>query len=151
MKHFGINYAKDAGLITAMKNRQRKPLVFISGPYSVYTSFLSKYTERGEAAKEANTHKAIYIANDVLRQGGIPFVPHLTHFWDKKTPKDWQDWIIYDSYWLSVCDCVVRIDGESRGADAECALAQEMGILIITEEEVVNGFDFSCVLKKDAV
>jgi hypothetical protein len=33
---------------------------------------------------------------------------------------------------LTMCDAVLRIPGESRGADAECALAREMGMTIYT-------------------
>lgn len=33
---------------------------------------------------------------------------------------------------LGMCDAVLRIPGESRGADAECALAREMGMTIYT-------------------
>ena len=93
--------------------------------------------------KTANTNIAMGFATLVMRQGGIPFIPHLTHFWHLQHPRDWEEWLVYDSYWLAHCDCLVRIEGESRGADAECTLAQEMGLRIITEEEVINGFDFT--------
>lgn len=33
---------------------------------------------------------------------------------------------------LGMCDAVLRIPGESKGADAECALAREMGMTIYT-------------------
>jgi hypothetical protein len=36
---------------------------------------------------------------------------------------------------LSMCDAVLRIPGDSRGADAECALAREMGMRIYTSVE----------------
>jgi hypothetical protein len=29
--------------------------------------------------------------------------------------------------WLAVCDCVLRLPGESKGADAEVKFAQEIG------------------------
>lgn len=139
---FGINYAKDA-IVTKIRNRPQKPLVFISGPYSVYKSRLHNFKETGKHAETANTNIAMGFATLVMRQGGIPFIPHLTHFWHLQHPRDWEEWLVYDSYWLAHCDCLVRIEGESRGADAECTLAQEMGLRIITEEEVINGFDFT--------
>ena len=36
---------------------------------------------------------------------------------------------------LGMCDAVLRIPGESRGADAECALAKEMWMTIYTDVE----------------
>jgi len=30
--------------------------------------------------------------------------------------------------WITVCDCVLRLEGESPGADAEVVLAKKKGI-----------------------
>lgn len=63
-------------------------------------------------------------------------MPHLTHYWDAHTPKEWSEWLVYDSYWLERCSYVVRMAGESKGADAECALATSLGIPVIKEESL---------------
>lgn len=110
-------------ILLKMKQKQQKPLVFISGPYS-------------NGNKLVNVIHAMEAAEKVLRQGGIPFLPHLTHFWDVYKEKDWSDWLVYDSYWLECCSYVVRIPGESTGADAECALATSLGIPVIKEESL---------------
>ena len=34
-----------------------------------------------------NTHKAFHCANEILRLGGIPIIPHLTLLWHFKSEK----------------------------------------------------------------
>ena len=41
---------------------------------------------------------------------------------------DYDFWLAYDMEWLKVCDCVLRLDGESPGADKEDELAKKLGI-----------------------
>jgi hypothetical protein len=60
--------------------------------------------------------------------GFIPFIPHLSHFWDKICPRSYQFWCDYGLEWLAVCQAVLRLPGESPGADRECEWAQELGI-----------------------
>ncbi len=43
-------------------------------------------------------------------------------------PRPYQDWIDLDLEWVKSCDCLLRLDGESKGADMEVALAESLGI-----------------------
>lgn len=90
---------------------------------SVYLA--SAYT-KGDVAQ--NINKAICIA-DILAEGGFaPYIPTLTHFWHLVSPHPWEFWIDYDAELLPMFDCVLRIPGESVGADREVMQAIELGI-----------------------
>lgn len=60
--------------------------------------------------------------------GHTVFIPHLTHFWDKQHPHSWEFWMEQDFEWLKTCDAVLRLPGESKGADMEVELAEKLGI-----------------------
>jgi len=108
----------------------RKPKVYITAPYT--------------ADPEAWVPRTIKMANIILRKGGTPFIPHLTHYWKKQSPKDWEEWIVYDSEWLSVCDCVVcmGMNTPSRGRDIELQQARTLKKPIFSEHKV-RGKKFS--------
>lgn len=89
--------------------------VFISGPYTI-------------GDKEENTINAILAGEEVIKLGHTPFVPHLCHFWDKKFPHDYQYWIDFDLSWLEECDALIRLPGESSGADNEVKKALSLNI-----------------------
>ena len=89
--------------------------VYVAGPYS-----------SGDV--DENVRTAIRCADAVLESGHTPFLPHLTHFWDQQKPHTYETWLQYDSEWLAVCDALIRIPGESPGADREVAQARNLGI-----------------------
>ncbi len=82
----------------------------------------SAYT-KGDVA--LNVRKAIRAADAVAELGHVPYLPHLTHFWHTISPHPWELWLRLDIEWLDLCDCVLRLKGESKGADLEVAYAQE--------------------------
>lgn len=94
-----------------MKSR----LVYIAGPYT-----------KGDVAQ--NVRNAILAADRLAKAGYVPFIPHLTHFWHLLCPHEWEFWLEQDLHWLEACDCVLRLPGESIGADREVEHAQELGI-----------------------
>jgi hypothetical protein len=92
-----------------------KEKVFISGPYS-----------KGDVA--LNVREAVRAADRVWAAGFTPFVPHLTHLWHLISPHPYPDWLALDLEWLAACDHLVRLPGESAGADGEVARALALGI-----------------------
>ncbi len=52
-----------------------------------------------------------------------PIVPHLSHLWHLVEPHDLDYWYEYDLELLSRCDGLLRLPGESTGADREVAAA----------------------------
>jgi len=72
---------------------------------------------------------AIRIADDLASVGLIPFVPNLYFSWEAQYPRDDQEfWMGQCLQWVSACDCVLRIPGESAGADREVMFASDNGI-----------------------
>jgi len=89
--------------------------IFISSPYTI--------GDTGE-----NVRAQIQAANELMDLGFTPFIPLLSHFQHIVFPRPYQDWIENDLEWLEVCDAVLRLPGESKGADLECERAKELGI-----------------------
>ena len=96
--------------------------VYIAAPYSQGDPVL-------------NTRAAIATADWLLERDFVPFVPHLSMFWHAVSPKPYEEWLAYDNEWLQRCDCVLRLPGESHGADKEVALAESFGIPVFTDKE----------------
>ena len=88
--------------------------VYIASPYTL-----------GDV--EANVAKAIDAATELLDAGFVPYCPLLCHFWHMQRPRPYETWMALDMAWLEVCDCVLRLPGESAGADREVARAAELG------------------------
>lgn len=61
-------------------------------------------------------------------EGFIPFAPLFLHFYDIVHPISYQECMTYCFEWLSDCDYLLRLEGESKGADLEVAKAIELGI-----------------------
>ena len=80
--------------------------VYVAGPMTV-----------GDQVE--NIRRGVAAANRLMELGHSPFVPHLTYFWQLMTPHTWEEWLRLDEDWLLVCDCLVRLSGESPGADRE--------------------------------
>jgi hypothetical protein len=91
--------------------------VYVAGPYT-----------KGDVAE--NVREAIRAGEIILMQGDYPFIPHLTHFWHLLYPHSWNYWMDYDKTWLKQCDAVVRLPGESVGADIEVTEAMKLGLKI---------------------
>jgi len=80
--------------------------VYVSGPYT-----------KGDTA--INTKTAIDVCDKLLELGFAPFCPHLTHFWHIIHPHPWQTWMDYDMEFVKVCQCMLRIPGESKGGESK--------------------------------
>jgi hypothetical protein len=96
--------------------------VYIAGPYT-----------KGDVA--LNVAAAIDAADKLANAGHYPYLPHLTHFWHMLRPRPYREWLKLDAAWIPFCEAVVRLPGESTGADSECAKARLLGIPVMTLEE----------------
>lgn len=99
--------------------------VYIAGPYT-----------NGDPA--LNVRRAITAAEEVVAAGHVPFVPHLDHLWHLVNPHDYEYWLRLDLAWLEACDCVIRLDGDSPGADLELQAATQKGKAIYSLEEFLG-------------
>jgi len=88
--------------------------VYVAGPY--------------QSDPTRNTRAAVLAAVELVEYGFLPFVPHLNMVWDLISPAPADFYLRMDFDWLKVCDAVLRLPGDSPGADAEVKHAQERGI-----------------------
>jgi len=86
--------------------------VFVSGPYT--------------SDPEGNTEKALALATELLDLGFVPFVPHLSHYWNKLYSRDYETWLELDFAWIDACDFLYRMPGDSPGGDREVIYAREL-------------------------
>jgi hypothetical protein len=113
--------------------------VYVAGPYT-------------KPDPCVNTNTAILAGDRLWAYGLIPFVPHLTHFWHTVTLKPYTSWLAYDMEWLKVCDVVLRLPGESSGADKECDEAKSLGIPVFyTMADVVAWAGAACTCAPDHI
>jgi hypothetical protein len=78
-----------------------------------------------------NTHKAVKVCNALREEGYIPFCPHLTMLWHTICPQPYRFWMEYDQAWLSKCDVLLRLPGESSGADEEVDVAMDLNVPVV--------------------
>lgn len=100
--------------------------VYIAGPYT-----------KGDVGQNVKT--AIDCADELCKLGYTPFIPHLAHFWHLISPKPVEFWCEYDLLWLDYCDALLRLPGESAGADKEVEVACKWGIPVYYSLEELNG------------
>lgn len=80
----------------------------------------------------ANIRAAIDVADDLWRGGFLPFLPHQNKLWHLVHPHPEEKWLLdFDLPWLAACDVLVRLPGESPGADREVAEAELLGIPVV--------------------
>lgn len=92
------------------------PMIYLAGPIT-------------KPEPMENVHDAVVIATQLLDSGlVVPFVPHTTALWHMITPRPYEVWMAYDFAVIEHCAAVLRIDGESMGADREVAHADNLGI-----------------------
>jgi len=89
--------------------------VYVASPYTL-----------GDVA--VNVKRQIDAVDELMNKGFAPFAPLYSHFQHMIHPRPYQDWIKIDLEWVRVCDCVLRLEGESSGADGEVKLAKELNI-----------------------
>lgn len=102
--------------------------IYIAGPYT-----------NGDVAN--NVYNAISAADELLGLGFAPYVPHLTHFWHIMFSHKYDKWLELDNQYLVLCDGVLRLPGNSSGADSEVLLATEKNIPVFYDiDSLVNHF-----------
>lgn len=97
-----------------------RPLVYIAAPYT-------------HPDPVENTNKVCLTATRLVESGLVtPVVPHLSLVWHMITPRPVDFWYEYDLRLLERCDVLLRLHGESVGADREVAFATDLGLPVFT-------------------
>ncbi len=104
-----------------------KKRVYIASAYSI-----------GDTA--LNVKRQMDMANELLDLGFVPFVPLYSHFQHMAHPRPYKEWLALDLEWLPACDCLLRLEGESPGADKEvrAAMVLDMPIYYDLKKLVAN-------------
>jgi hypothetical protein len=89
--------------------------VYVAGPIS-------------KGPLERNIRRALDAANLLMHNGFHPYVPHLCCFFDITHPHPYERWMELGFAYISACEAVFRLEGESTGADRECEFAEAFGI-----------------------
>lgn len=106
-------------------NGLRQTRVYVAGPI-----------KKGDRAE--NLRRGIEAGERLHAAGYVVFIPHLNELWQAQHPHTWTEWLEHDLEWVSQCDAVLRIDGESEGADLEVTFAEVRGIPVFrTHEDLV--------------
>lgn len=99
--------------------------VYIAGPY----------TAMSEDQTLENVQAAIDAALDLYRKGHQPYVPHLTHYVEKRAQAlgvriSREDYVrCWDGPWLALCDALLYL-ADSPGAREELEAAQRAGMKV---------------------
>lgn len=100
-----------------------RPKVYISGPITL-------------GDRNANIAQALHWYKLLISDGYAPMCPHLSCFAeDRGCEFPHQVWIDMDLAWVESSDVVLKLCGESKGADIECAHARKLGIPVIEMTE----------------
>lgn len=105
----------------------KRKVIYISGPYTL-----------GDVA--VNVTNAIRTANELINEGYTPICPHLSHFLHMHCPQPYDTWMEIDFDLVHLSDAVLRIPGESKGADEEVQLAQRLHKPIFHNIRDLNNF-----------
>jgi len=113
-----------------MNNRSLK--IYIGAPYSGET----------EEERVRNVEAAIDAACILFQKGHFPYIPHLTHFVDKRTKETkiifkWEDYMKWHKPWLEACDGFLYLSS-SKGADLELQTAKDLKKLIFYSIEEIH-------------
>jgi len=101
--------------------------VYIASPYTL-----------GDVA--VNVKFQMDTFDELVNLGFAPFVPLYSHFQHMMHPRPYEDWVRLDFEWINVCDCLLRLGGESKGADAEVEYVKKLGIPVYYSiKDLVNG------------
>lgn len=101
--------------------------IFIAGPYT-----------QGDPVE--NTRRAVFVGRTLIEAGHAPYVPHLTHLWHLIDQQPYEVWIALHLAFLPTCEAVLRLPGESPGADGEVARARELGLPVYySVESLLDG------------
>lgn len=102
--------------------------IYVAGPYTASTPALVL----------DNVHAALDAGIEIIRRGHVPFIPHLTHWIEKRNEREterhgfrlvYEDYLRLDMVWLAECDAVLYL-GSSPGADRELAVAEGRGLTV---------------------
>ena len=103
--------------------------VYIASPYST-------------GDQEENVIRAMGVFDQLVKYGFAPYAPLLSHYQHKYYPLPYEKWLELDIEWLRTCHILLRLPGESEGADRECRAMDKMNkpVCYISSYEIEEVF-----------
>lgn len=101
--------------------------VYVAGPYT-------------QGNQGSNVRDAVSAGEELLNAGLYPYVPHLNHLWHLIFPHKYEEWMDLDLTWLRKCDILLKLPGESPGADLEEETARGLNMPIFYSIDAVLGY-----------
>ena len=100
--------------------------IYIASPYT-------------KGNKNSNILRQVEAANELIERGYNVFAPlsfgYLQEMFHELPHEKWME---IDFDWILSCDAVLRLSGESKGADREVAFAKENDIPVFHKIEEIN-------------
>ena len=109
------------------RSKRKKIWVYISGPISIGNMIL-------------NARRAMDTFAKLMDLGYTPICPHWSVFQELVYPETvtYEYWLAYDRQLLERVDVVLRLPGESKGADQEVEWAKELGIPVFEDLDTLK-------------
>lgn len=99
--------------------------------------YIASAYSKGDIA--INVRNAIVVADELVKRGHMPYIPHLTHFWHLISPKEYKFWLEYDNSFIDHwAECLLRLDNESSGADEEVSRGYRRGLPVYYSMESIK-------------
>ena len=103
--------------------------IYIAGPMT-----------KGDRVKHLATALTVY--RTLMQLEFAPFCPQLTFLVDSLIRQPHESWLEADLPWVQAADAILRIPGESKGADMEVDCARRHDIPVFeTIEQIINHFE----------
>lgn len=80
--------------------------------------------------------EAIQLYYSLIEGGFVPICPQLSVLADFTDPGrlTYEQWLELDFRYIDLCDAVIRVPGESPGADREVEYARSKGKIVVSED-----------------
>jgi hypothetical protein len=109
-------------------------------PYGKIQVYIACPYTKGDVG--TNVHRANREWDLLFDMGLIPVNPLWTHFQHMHQPRLYSDWMAYHEESVRRCDALLRLCGDSRGADNEVALAQHLCKPVFYSREALAAWAF---------
>jgi hypothetical protein len=110
-----------------MKGANEMIRVYIASPYTI-------------GDRQTNVDMSLDVAGELIELGYAPYAPLVCHYIESRKPQPYEKWLELDMEWLRRCHCVLRLPGESKGADLEVAEANKMGMPVFHSVEQLTKY-----------
>jgi len=96
----------------------------------------SPYWNKDPEVRARNVQRQIHMANALIALDFLPFWPlhshYLAHDGVGRNVSE-ERWLAISSAWIEDCDYLLRLPGESKGADVEVRLAEALDIPVLND------------------